>query len=202
MLAAEDNIQVCFPTTPAQYFHLLRRQGLRRWTKPLVVLTPKSLLRHRRATSSLDDLAGGGFRSVIPDELRREEPPSRVLLCTGKVYYDLLERRAEEERHDVAILRLEQLYPLEYDALRAAFEPYPDDTPVFWVQEEPHNMGAWPYIRMRFCGSILGRFPFSGVCRPESASPATGSASSHKLEQKRLLDEALGDRPGISHGEP
>ncbi len=191
MQAAEDNIQIAVPTTPAQYFHLLRRQALRRWKKPLIVFTPKSLLRHRSATSSLEELSEGGVRRLLADEGERAPEPSRVILCTGKLYYELADRRDKEERDDVAIVRVEQLYPLPEEEVRAALRPYPEGTPVYWVQEEPENMGAWPYLRMRFCGDLFGEYPFRGVCRPESASPATGSAASHRLEQQRLLDRAF-----------
>jgi 2-oxoglutarate dehydrogenase E1 component len=191
MLAAEDNIQIVFPTTPAQYFHVLRRQALRRWKKPLVILTPKSLLRHSQATSSLDALASGGFERILADDFSRDVPPSRIILCTGKIYYDLAARRQEESRQDVVIVRVEQLYPLQDSAIAGALERYPEETPVYWVQEEPENMGAWPYMRMRFRGNLLERLPFRGIFRAESASPATGSTSSHKLETAQLLDEAF-----------
>lgn len=191
-LCAEDNIQVCQPTTPAQYFHLLRRQVLRAWRKPLVVMTPKSLLRHPRATSALDDLASGAFERVLPDAAaRRSRPVSKVLLSSGKVYYDLEHRRQEQKRDDVAIVRIEQFYPWQEEALRSALAPYPAKTPVVWVQEEPENMGAWRHLRARFGFLLFDAYPFSGVTRRESASPATGSANAHKLEQKDLLDRAL-----------
>ncbi len=190
-LAAEDNIQLIYPSSPAQFFHALRRQMLRRWRKPLVVLTPKSLLRHPKAVSPLGDLAAGGFKDVIPDELQRDGPPEKVLLCTGKVYYDLLAYRQEHGRDDVAIVRLEQLYPLKRDALAAAIGDYPEGRPVCWVQEEPQNMGAWPFMRLSFGDSLFGRWPLCGISRAESASPATGSAASHKLEQARLVETAF-----------
>ncbi len=191
-LCAEDNIQVCQPTTPAQYFHLLRRQVLRQWRKPLVVMTPKSLLRHPRSTSPLDELAAGSFERVIPDALaRRSRPVSRILLSSGKVYYDLEARREEEKRDDVAIVRIEQFYPWREEDLRAALAPYPEKTPAFWVQEEPENMGAWRHLRARLGLLLPGAYPFSGITRRESASPATGSANAHTLEQKALLDRAF-----------
>ncbi len=193
MLAAEDNIQVAYPSTPAQYFHLLRRQMLRRWRKPLVLMTPKSLLRHPQAVSSLDDLAGGTFHDVLPDEYpRRPEQIDRVLLCSGKIYYELAQRRRDLNREDVAILRLEQIYPLPLAALRAALAGYRDGIPVYWVQEEPENMGAWRYLLVQFGRRLFNRLPFSGISRPTAASPATGSASRHKLEQETLLTEAFG----------
>ncbi|HWP35424.1 MAG TPA: 2-oxoglutarate dehydrogenase E1 component [Thermodesulfobacteriota bacterium] len=189
-LAAEDNIQIVQPSTPAQYFHLLRRQVLRRWRKPLVVLTPKSLLRHPRVVSTLDELAEGAFRRILPDP-RPAGRVERILLCSGKIYYELDEWRERTGRHDVAIVRIEQFYPLPERALAEALAPYPEGTPVRWVQEEPENMGAWHYLRVRFGDRLLGRHPFSGVTRPESASPATGSASRHALEQRTLLERAF-----------
>ncbi len=196
-LCAEDNIQVVQPTTPAQYFHVLRRQVLRRWRKPLVVMTPKSLLRHPRCTSTLDELASGGFRRVIPDQRSgaggRVE---RILLCSGKIYYELEQRREEGRRDDVAIVRIEQLYPLTAEVLEAALAPYPAGTPAFWVQEEPENMGAWRHLRAVFGTRLLGKYPLAGIYRPESASPATGSAARHRIEQQRLLDEAFAGSVG------
>lgn len=190
-LAAEDNIQVVNPTTPAQYFHLLRRQVRRSLRKPLVVMSPKSLLRHPKVISSLDELAEGQFQRILPDELGLTgSSVRRVALCSGKVYYDLTLRREETEQRDVAILRLEQYYPLSEKELAKFLEPYSPSTPVVWVQEEPRNMGAWRYLRGVFGDHILGR-KFTGVTRPESASPATGSASSHQHEQRELLDAAF-----------
>jgi 2-oxoglutarate dehydrogenase E1 component len=190
-LAAEDNLQVTYPTTPAQYFHVLRRQVLRRWRKPLVVLTPKSMLRHPRVTSKLDDLAAGNFKRIIPESLEHPREVQRILLCSGKIYYDLSKARESHARQNVAIVRIEQLYPLGAEALNEALAPYPADTPAFWVQEEPENMGAWRYLRARFGERLLERFPFALISRPASASPATGSASSHKREQESLIAEAL-----------
>jgi 2-oxoglutarate dehydrogenase E1 component len=190
---ARDNLQVVYPTTPAQYFHALRRQVVRPWRKPLVVMTPKSLLRHPRAVSSLEDCARGTFRRVLPDP-RGDAPPARlVLLCTGKVYYDLVKEREDRGRDDVAIVRLEQLYPLAGDALVQALAAYPQGTPLRWVQEEPENMGAWRFVSFHFGDRLAARHPFSGVTRPAAASPATGSSSSHKLEQKALLNAAFGE---------
>jgi 2-oxoglutarate dehydrogenase E1 component len=192
-LAAEDNIQVVYPSTPAQYFHLLRRQALRRWRKPLVVMTPKSLLRHPQAVSNLEDLAEGRFADVLPDEYpRRPESIDRVLLCSGKIYYELAQRRRDLNREDVAVLRLEQIYPTPMAALRAALAGFKDNTPVYWVQEEPENMGAWRYLLVQFGRRLFSRLPFAGITRPTAASPATGSSSRHKLEQEALLTEAFG----------
>jgi 2-oxoglutarate dehydrogenase E1 component len=193
LLAAEDNIQVVYPTTPAQYFHCLRRQVLSPWRKPLVVMTPKSLLRHPKAVSDLEDLAKGRFQRILPDSHGAQGVAERVILCSGKIYYDLVGQREKLGRTDVAILRVEQLYPLPEEMVSACLAPYPDGTPAIWVQEEPENMGAWRYLRVRFGEKLVGRLPFYGVYRPASASPATGSASSHKLEQKMLLEQAFGN---------
>ena len=192
-LAAEQNIQIVSPTTPAQYFHVLRRQVLRRWRKPLIVMTPKSLLRHPQAVSPLEDFGRTSFRDVLPDE-RGASPEriNRVLICNGKVYYDIARRRDELARDDVAVVRVEQLYPLPVEALRAALAAYAEGTRAVWVQEEPENMGAWQFLRVQWGQALFDRLPFSGIFRPASASPATGSGSSHKLEQERLLSEAFG----------
>jgi 2-oxoglutarate dehydrogenase E1 component len=192
-LAAEDNIQIVQPTTPAQYFHCLRRQVLRRWRKPLVVLTPKSLLRHPRATSSLDECATGSFQRVLRDAAVDPKQARRVLLCSGKIYYELEQHRENLGRNDVAILRVEQFYPLPDEQLKASLAEFADGTPAIWVQEEPENMGAWRHFQARFGKRLFSRLPFSGISRVESASPATGSASSHRLEQQEILDKAFGD---------
>ncbi len=191
VLAAEDNIQVIVPTTPAQYFHALRRQALRPWRKPLVVLAPKSMLRHARATSSLEDLTGGKFQRILPDQTSRPADTRRVLLCSGKIYYELAQQCATRQRGDVAIVRLEQLHPLAQELLGDTLRPYPDGTSVCWVQEEPENMGAWRYVLHTFGSTVLRRFRFQGVYRPASASPSTGSAAAHKLEQQELLEAAF-----------
>jgi 2-oxoglutarate dehydrogenase E1 component len=162
---------------------------VRPWRKPLVVFTPKSLLRNPQCVSSMEEFTNGRFQRVIPDT--RVDKPSRVLLTSGKAYYELEKRRSELGREDVAIVRVEQFYPLPDMYLRAAIDQYEDGTPVVWVQEEPENMGAWRLLRARFGSMLFGRFPFSGVCRAESASPATGSASCHKLEQQELLERAF-----------
>jgi 2-oxoglutarate dehydrogenase E1 component len=189
-LAAEDNFQVVAPTTPAQYFHALRRQVVRPWRKPLVVMTPKSLLRHPRAVSSLDDCAGR-FRAIIDDSRGPKKETRRVLLCSGKIYYELDAFREERKRDDVAIVRIEQLYPLDEELLVKTLSRYPAEASVVWVQEEPENMGAWRYLRMRFENESLRRLTLTRVSRPESASVATGSARNHKLEQERLLAAAF-----------
>src|SRR5262249_48139394 len=165
-----------YPTTPAQYFHLLRRQALRRWRKPLIVMTPKSLLRHPQSVSPFDDLSAGRFQPVIAD---REG--AHVLLCTGKVYFDLAGKRAQLKRDDVAIVRIEQLYPFPEEARR--YES------AVWVQEEPLNMGAWTYIRAQFDNRM------DCVARCESGSAAAGSPATHKREQDELLRRAFNTWP-------
>jgi 2-oxoglutarate dehydrogenase E1 component len=191
-LAAKDNIQVVTPTTPAQMFHLLRRQMLRTWRKPLVVMTPKSLLRHPGCVSPLADLTSGTFQRVIPDASGvQARDVRRILLCSGKIAYELEKRRQDLGRHDVAIVRVEQLYPLPKADIEAAIGAYAVGTPAVWVQEEPENMGAWRFYRIHFGEKLLDRFPFSGVCRQSAASPATGSKKSHDMEQNELLSAAF-----------
>ena len=184
-LAAEDNIQIVNPTTPAQYFHLLRRQMVRPWRKPLIVMSPKSLLRHRQVLSGLDELSEGRFQRILGDPQVEPSGVRRVLACSGKLYYDLRAARDEAERQDLAIIRFEQLYPLSLETINDALAPF-GDAEVWWAQEEPRNMGAWTHLQMRFPGSFS-----RVVCRPESASPATGSPGSHKREQRRLVEEAV-----------
>jgi 2-oxoglutarate dehydrogenase E1 component len=188
-LAAEDNMYVVNLTTPAQLFHALRRQLKSAWRKPLIVMSPKSLLRHPACVSSLDEVARGAFQTVIPD--RAVSKAKRVLLCSGRVYFDLVAARDEKKRPDVAIVRLEQLYPLLQDELKAALDEHPD-APVTWVQDDPRNMGAWSFLRARFGETMFGR-PFDCVSRDESASPATGSLAAHKREQELLLKQAFGE---------
>jgi 2-oxoglutarate dehydrogenase E1 component len=202
-LTAEYNIQIASPSTAAQYFHLLRRQALRRWRKPLIVLTPKSLLRDKRVASPLEALANGTpsvpatvtgrFQRVIADDRRDPRATSRVLFCSGKIYYELAEERERRQRFDVAIVRIEQFFPLADELLQAALDAYPNGTPLVWVQEEPENMGAARYWRARGGLSWWDRFPLSMVSRPPSASPATGSSGAHQREQAELLHRAFED---------
>ena len=183
LMAAEHNIQVCQPTTPAQYFHLLRRQVIRKWRKPLIVLTPKSLLRHPRVSSSLQQVANGSFKKILSDDEVPLAACRRLLLCTGKVYYDLLDAREDREIDDVSIMRIEQLYPLSLEELLHSLHGLADGSEVFWVQEEPTNMGSWPYIKLNFSDALVERFKLKRISRMESASPSTGSMAAHKLEQ-------------------
>jgi len=185
------NMQVCMPTTPAQDFHMLRRQMLRPYRKPLIVMTPKSLLRHKMATSSLEDLSGGHFHTVI-GEIDEIDPKKvrRVVMCSGKVYYDLLEKRREEEIDDIAIVRIEQLYPFPYDALGEVMAGYENGKEYIWCQEEPRNQGAWYNMRHRMERVIgEGRLRFAG--RPASPSPAVGYFSRHARQQADLVADAL-----------
>jgi len=192
MQAAEDNMQIVQPTTPAQYFHLLRRQVLRPWRKPLIVFTPKSLLRHPKAVSTLDQFEAGGFQRIIPDERESQKGTKKVIFCTGKIYYELLSQREERKRDDVAILRIEQLYPLRLEQMLEALAPYAEGTEVLWAQDEPENMGAWRFLTAHFGRNIGGKYPMNVASRPASASPATGSAHSHKLEEQALMDQVYG----------
>ncbi|NOG70202.1 2-oxoglutarate dehydrogenase E1 component [Roseicella sp. DB1501] len=197
-LCAERNMRVCNFTTPANYFHGLRRQLKANYRKPLIVMTPKSLLRHKLAVSSLADFGpGSGFRYVIPeiDAIAPEEEVRRVVLCSGKVYYDLLQERREKGVKDVAVIRLEQLYPFPVNSLQTALAPY-RNAEVVWCQEEPENMGAWTFIDRRLekvlreLGIKAQRPDYAG--RKEAASPATGLAKVHQQEQQTLVREALG----------
>jgi 2-oxoglutarate dehydrogenase E1 component len=192
-LHAEANLQVAAPTTPAQYFHLLRRQVLRPWRKPLVVLTPKSLLRDPRAASPLRTFETGRFRRVLGDTRPPGASARRVLVCAGKVYYDLLGRRSAGDHADVAVVRLEQLAPFPHVLLREAIVEAggAGADEVVWVQEEPVNMGAWSFVRESLQPDGHLDFPLGCVGRPRSASPATGSSSSHTREQEELLDRAF-----------
>jgi 2-oxoglutarate dehydrogenase E1 component len=188
-LCAEDNIQVAVPTAPAQYFHLLRRQVRRDFRKPLVVMTPKSLLRHKQAVSPVDHLAVGHFRDVLDDPAAPERA-RRVLFCSGKIYYDLIARRAEIGTRDVAIVRVEQLYPWPADELKAVRERYRSAREWVWVQEESQNMGAWTFVAPRL-EELLGA-PAAYVGRDASASPATGSKLVHDREQAEIVEAAVG----------
>ncbi len=187
-LCAENNLLVTCPSTPAQLFHLLRRQVKLPFRKPLVVFTPKSLLRHPACVSGVDELAGGAFREILPDPAVGDGVTS-VLFCSGKVYYDLIERRDELGRKDVAIVRVEQLYPVRTDLLREVVAGCPNAAEWRWVQEEPANMGAWQHIRP-FLAEAIGREP-RYVGRPPAAAPAVGSHRLHKLEQDTLVSEAF-----------
>ncbi|WP_429886135.1 2-oxoglutarate dehydrogenase E1 component [Geoalkalibacter halelectricus] len=189
-LCANDNIQVCYPSTPAQFFHLLRRQLKQPFRRPLVVFTPKSLLRHSACRSSLDDLSSGRFQEIIADVPADPARIKKLLLCTGKIYFELQERRADLEREDVAIVRIEQLYPLRTDLLAALLEPWREVPEIAWVQEEPRNNGAWSYINGPLA-RLLKRHP-QYVGRDEAAAPAVGSHRLFNKQQNALLEAAFG----------
>ncbi|EMR03858.1 2-oxoglutarate dehydrogenase E1 component [Cesiribacter andamanensis] len=183
-LSAENNIIVANVTEPANFFHLLRRQLAWPFRKPLIVMSPKSLLRHPRVVSPMSELTEGRFREILPDSKVRGEGVKRVLLCSGKVYYDLLERQESEKRQDVAIIRLEQLHPFPQNALDAELENYPN-AELFWVQEEPANMGAWNFILRVYPRPV--RF----IGRKASSSPATGYYKVHNKEQEELINRSF-----------
>ena len=189
-LAAEDNLRITNPTTPANYFHLLRRQALSPKRKPLVVFTPKSLLRHRACVSAVSDFTAGSFQPVLGDPEADPAAVKRVLLCTGKIYYDLLAARAERGITDTALIRLEQLYPLPVDEVRAALAAYPGAEDVAWVQEEPANRGAWSFIALNLLEHLDG-VRLRRISRPAAAASATGSTKVHEIEQAALLQAAL-----------
>ena len=191
-LCAENNMQVCVPSTPAQMFHLLRRQMLQGFRKPLIVMTPKSLLRHDLSVSALEDLTRGSFARVIgeTDELNSKDV-RRVVFCSGKVYFDLLKARREEGRQDVALVRIEQLYPFPSDEYQAALARYPAAREIVWCQEEPQNQGAWYQIRHRLQELASGRRDVLYAGRAPAAAPATGIGKIHTLEQQALVAAAL-----------
>jgi 2-oxoglutarate dehydrogenase E1 component len=189
-LCAENNIQVCVPSTPAQMFHMLRRQMLRAFRKPLIVMTPKSMLRNELSVSSLSDLTKGAFASVI-DEVDELAPAQvrRLVFCSGKVYFDLLKARRKENIREVALLRIEQLYPFPNEGYEAAIKRYPNVKDVVWCQEEPQNQGAWYQIRHRL--DALSRREVLYAGRAPAAAPATGLSKIHETEQQRLIEAAL-----------
>ena len=194
-LCAEHNMQVCVPTTPAQVFHLLRRQMLRWYRKPLVVMSPKSLLRHKEAVSSMAELATGSFRNVIGEVDKVDaKKVRRVIACSGKVYYELAAYRREHKLGSVAIIRLEQQYPFPHDAFKEALAPFVNMKELVWCQEEPQNQGAWYRLRAYFRNDMPGRAVLAYAGRPVSASPAVGYLSKHNAQQKQLVEDAFGDK--------
>ena len=194
-LCARENMQVCQPSTPAQMFHLLRRQVIRPYRKPLIVMSPKSLLRHKLSTSTLDKVTSGEFKLVIDeiDENIDKDAVTRLLICSGKVYYDLLEARRGNEVGSIAVIRLEQIFPFPQKEMKRVIDSYPNATEVVWVQEEPKNQGGWYYMQSR--GTMIGclnkQHVFGYAGRIYSASPAAGSLSLHLAKQKQLVDDAL-----------
>jgi len=194
-LCAQDNMQVCMPSTASQIFHLLRRQMKMSCRKPLIVMTPKSLLRHKLAASPIIKLAEGGFKNIIPEQYDiNEESVQRIVLCSGKVFYDLLEKRSAERLEHIAIIRMEQLYPFPSDDMQKELNRYPNVTTIVWCQEEPKNQGSW-FTSQHHIRALLGKshsIQYAG--REFSAAPAVGSVHLHKLQQSALVDEALGLR--------
>jgi 2-oxoglutarate dehydrogenase E1 component len=191
-LAAEGNIRVANATTAAQYFHLLRRQARRTRQRPLVVMTPKSLLRLPQATSTLADLATGRWNPVLDDSsVANPKDVTRILLCSGKVYYDLIAEAAKHPSRP-AIIRLEQLYSFPEPELKQVLARYPAAKQLVWVQEEPQNMGAWSFVESRLERALPNGVQLSYTGRPERASPAEGYPTAHSVEQKRIVTEALG----------
>jgi len=199
-LCSNDNIQVCIPTTPAQMFHLIRRQIKMSTRKPLIVMTPKSLLRNKASTSTLEELTSDGFQLVIDDQrISDKQQVKRVVLCAGKVYYDLMDALADSERKDVAVVRVEQLYPIPHQELSYIFNHYPSDCEICWCQEEPRNQGAWYQTMHNLLRDMHEGQTLYYAGRPSSASPAVGYYSVHVEEQRKLVQEAItigaGERP-------
>lgn len=191
-LCAEQNMQVCIPSTPAQVYHMLRRQMIRKMRRPLIAISPKSLLRHPLAVSSLEELTQGTFQTVIGeiDELNPKQV-KRVVICSGKVYYDLLEQRRANGQKNIAIIRLEQLYPYPHEDVKVALAPYAHVKDFVWCQEEPQNQGAWYCCKHNFEDSLPHNVKLTYVGRPASASPAVGYMSVHTKQQKQLIADAL-----------
>jgi 2-oxoglutarate dehydrogenase E1 component len=190
-LAAQDNIRVANCTTAAQYFHLLRRQALDPVSRPLVVVTPKGLLRHKDATSTLADLADGVFQPVLDDKGADREKVERLVLCTGKVYYDIAHHEERSGAGNVAVGRVEQLYPFPTQAVAALMASYPKLQEVVWAQEEPQNMGAFRSVRHRLEEALPEGVPLRYTGRPWRASPSEGYPTAHSREQARIAREAL-----------
>jgi len=191
-LCSVHNMQVCVPSTPAQMFHLIRRQMVRNCRKPLIVMTPKSLLRHKLCVSTLDDLTHGQFSWVLPeiDELENNKV-KRVLICSGKIYYELLEARRLGRIHDIAILRVEQIYPFPGEQLDTLLGQYTNTNELIWCQEEPKNQGAWDFIKLRIPAFLNKRWRLGYVGREPSSAPAVGSSRLHALQQQKIINDAL-----------
>ena len=189
--AAYENIQICQPSTAAQYFHLLRRQAIRLWRKPLVVFTPVLILPggHPAASSSLSDIAVDRIQNVLPDN--KVENPRRLLVCSGKIGHNLRVEREKRKDMGVGIIFIEQMFPCPEEELQAALDQHPDAQEIVWVQEEPANMGAFSYVIPEL-RRMAGHRPVLSVKRTASASPATGSAKAHEMEEKTLIDLAFG----------
>ena len=191
-MCAEQNMQVVVPSTPAQVYHMLRRQVIRPMRRPLIVMSPKSLLRHPLCTSSLEELAEGNFQPAIPEiDVLDPAQVKRVVFCSGKVYFDLLEQRRMNEQNDVAIVRIEQLYPFPKEEVEAAIAQYTNVVDYVWCQEEPQNQGAWYSSQHNFRSALPASAILHYAGRPASASPAVGYMSVHVKQQKALVEDAL-----------
>jgi 2-oxoglutarate dehydrogenase E1 component len=192
-LCAEDNMRVAYPSTPAQYFHILRQQASSSERRPLVLMQPKSLLRLPEAASKLSDLVSGAFRPVIDDDAvsQHRESVKRIIFCTGKIYYDILDRRKRGGGDEIALVRVEQLYPWPHDEVAAVVDSYPAIEDVVWAQEEPKNMGAWTFVWPRLRVSTGNAIPVRYIGRAERASPAEGYAEPAKAEQERIVTDVL-----------
>ena len=199
-MAADSNMQIVQPTTASQIFHVLRRQMIRGLRKPLIIFTPKSLLRNKDATSPLSEFTKGGFQTVIPDQsadvAKKAEKVKRVICCSGKVYYDLVKKREEREADDVAILRVEQLYPFPHKVFGAELRKYPNATDIVWCQDEPQNQGAWFFVQHYIHENMLDGQKLGYAGRAASASPAVGYSHLHQEQQKNLIDAAFGKLKG------
>jgi 2-oxoglutarate dehydrogenase E1 component len=194
-LCAEYNIQVCVPSTPAQMFHLLRRQMIRPLRKPLIIMSPKSMLRRKESVSSLEDLSSGSFITVIPETQKIDSKKvRRIIACCGKIYYDLLAYRLEHEIVDVAIIRIEQLYPFPHDDFQSEVDRYDNATDILWCQEEPGNQGAWHRIQHYLLRHKRPNQALGYALRPSSASPAVGYLAKHNLQQSELMAAAFRDK--------
>jgi len=190
--AADGNMQLVNCTTPANFFHVLRRQLARNFRRPLVVFTPKSLLRHPKCVSTLDELATDRFQETIDDANADPKKVTTVVLCQGKIFYELLEKREELGTEDTAIVRVEQLHPLPDKQLTAILEKYANAVRHLWVQEEPANMGAWMYMHMNFTEHpVLGKYKLVRISRDASGAPATGSSVRWAMQQKSIIEEAF-----------
>jgi len=197
-LAADTNMQIVQPTTASQIFHVLRRQMVRNVRKPLIIMTPKSLLRNKDATSPLSEFTRGGFQTVIGEtaELKADKV-KRIVVCSGKVYYDLVKKRTERGADDVAIVRIEQLYPFAHKAFGNEIKKYPNATEIVWTQDEPQNQGAWFFVQHYIHENMVEgqKLGYSG--RAASASPAVGYSHLHQEQQKALVDGAFGKLKGV-----
>jgi 2-oxoglutarate dehydrogenase E1 component len=193
-LCASENIQVCVPSSPSQIFHLLRRQAIRKMRTPLIVISPKSLLRNPNATSSINELTDGSFQCVIDSDTKKKSNIKKIILCSGKVFYDLQNKKIQDKKEHIAIVRIEQLYPFPYDDLEECLKKYKNVEEIVWCQEEPANQGAWFSHRHRL-QRVLDRLDsgkeISMVSRPPAAAPAVGMMKLHLEQQNNLIEEAL-----------